>query len=187
MSLSPIFPWYFLPLLPLIVRFVILWRYKHLFKEDLDRKAAALEAHQDYLLPLAGFSFAGVIALTVAVSDQTRKELELSTFYVIVGFLGYLSALNIQGYKFSHWEDQIADALIDGASLSLVLSIIFIITNYKYSGPYKVLIIIVGIGAWLFDYVLRMRYLRKMFSGKQTNLETTSEKSPLKKEADDER
>ncbi|MBW2620863.1 MAG: hypothetical protein JRC56_05985 [Deltaproteobacteria bacterium] len=85
-------------------------------EEEQDR-----ESHRSHILTLAGFSFTGLLA--IAVLDATLvQDFRFAVYYLLVSFLCYLSALNFQGYKSKRWHDQLATALMDVASLSLMIN-----------------------------------------------------------------
>lgn len=135
-----------------------------LSEEELDRKS-----HRSYILALAGFSFAGLLAL-VLLDYSLKQNFLLSIYYMLLSFLFYIFSLNLQGYKSTRVQDQFATMLSESATLCMILSILGILFQsteiyFKYSMCTLALMI------WLFDHYLRIRfqwiYLKKKLEVQQ--------------------
>ena len=99
---------------------------------------------------LAGFSFSALLALTVVDAKVGDINLQFTTYYTLLSFLSYLSAFNLQNYKLRKWHEQLDNALMEAASLSLLLAISSIIlvsnddrTLYKYG------MVLLALGIWV--------------------------------------
>ncbi len=70
---------------------------------------------------------------------------------------GGTAALNIQGYKHVRWQDHLGDALMESASLCLILSAVVVIRD-TYADPfYAGWITFLAIMVWGVDFVVRLR------------------------------
>ena len=115
------------------------------------------ESHSSHILALAGFSFTGLLA--IAVLDATLlQDFHYAVYYLLVSFLCYLSALNFQGYKSKRWHDQLATALMDAASLSLIMSIISILKIRPFSAFFVSILSAIALIIWGVDHILRVRF-----------------------------
>lgn len=122
----------------------------------LDTGEQDSDAHRTVILALAGFSFLGVVSLA-AIDASLHKTLQVAVYYVLVSFLAYMAALNIQGYKHFRWQDQLGDALMESASLCLILSAVVVIRD-TYDDPfYAGWITFLAIMVWGVDFVVRLR------------------------------
>lgn len=147
-----------LPLLvPLLTRFALYLRFRQYMNKDLPPKARDIEAHRTLILGLAGFSFAGLLGLAVA-DAALQDDLRLSVFFLLVSFLSYLWALNLQGYKFARWQDLFSDTLLDLASLALILSIVGIVFTTNTDTFFKTSITLFAVIVWGVDHALRVYY-----------------------------
>ena len=116
--------WYplpFIPFIPFITRGILSLRFRPKMSETLAEDENDRESHRTLILALAAFSFAALLA--IAVLDTTTQRFRLPTYYLLISFLSYYFALNLQGYKFARWHDQLGDALVEAASLSLILAV----------------------------------------------------------------
>jgi hypothetical protein len=120
--------WYSIPFLPLSTQLVFIatggsWMREHLPSEEQDR-----EQHRSLILGMAGFSFTGLVALVV-LDSTVQQNLELPIYCLFLSFLGYLSAMNLQSYKFFRWIDHVSDGLRDTAGFSLVLAVVQVVSR----------------------------------------------------------
>lgn len=157
--------WSLLVLFPVATRFALgmrFWRHVGdvLPKEQLDR-----ETHRQYILTLAGFSFTALIA--IAVLDRAlRQNFALPTLYLLLSFMLFLLAANVQGYKARRWQDDFASAATEAATLGMILSIIAILFTGDLVAQGGRIIAILGVGIWLLDHIIRLRieysYLKEL-------------------------
>ena len=98
-----------------------------LTEEEQDR-----EAHRSHILALAGFSFSGLLALVV-LEAALLQGLHVAIYCLLLSFLFYMFALNLQGYKARRWQDQVATATMDVASLALILSVLSILHYQSFN------------------------------------------------------
>lgn len=147
---------YAVPFIPLVVRSLISVALRRAMAVPLDEGEQDSDAHRTVILALAGFSFLGVVSLA-AIDASLHKTLQVAVYYVLVSFLAYMAALNIQGYKHFRWQDQLGDALMESASLCLILSAVAVIRD-TYADPfYAGWITFLAIMVWGVDFVVRLR------------------------------
>ena len=152
MSIGSFF-WYAAPAIPIITRGVVSLKFRRYMAEIMPEEENDRDTHTTYILALAGFSFSALLALVV-VDSQVKKQMDLNVpiFYLLASFLCYYFALNLQGYKFRRWHDQIGDALIDSAGLSLMLSVAHVALKTSYG----IWIAVVAFAVWLVDHGIRI-------------------------------
>ena len=157
--------WYplpFIPFIPFITRGILSLRFRPKMSETLAEDENDRESHRTLILALAGFSFAALLA--IAVLDTTTQRFRLPTYYLLISFLSYYFALNLQGYKFSRWHDQLGDALVEAASLSLILAVMAIVWVSYPNELFTWAVSVLALGVWLADHIIRLslsaRYLR---------------------------
>ena len=150
-------PWlYLLPLLPVATRFAIGLYWTWLMPVALPEEAQERDTQRSVILALAGFSFTAVAALAV-LDTGARPSLQLSIWYALASFVSYLGALNLQSYKYRLWQDELATALIEVGSLSLVLTLVTLLTTAKLEGWFLWTAISLAVGAWLIDHGVKLR------------------------------
>jgi hypothetical protein len=74
-------------------------------------------ANRTFILTLAGFSFSALPALSIYDSRVPGSPLRLEVYYLLVSFLCYYAAMNLQKYPFGGWHQQADVALMESASL----------------------------------------------------------------------
>jgi hypothetical protein len=163
---------YLLPLIPIFSRAVLCLRFKHQMNEVLPEEAADREAHRALILPLAGFSFTGLIGLIV-VDAALRLNYKVAIYYLLVSFLAFMLSLNVQGYKSTRCHDQISTGIMDSGSLSLVLAACYLIWWQAFGVSFSVTLIVIASGAWLADHVKRVslmwRHLSRLSQRREVN------------------
>jgi hypothetical protein len=122
-----------------------------LTNEELDK-----ESHRTYIMTLAGFSFSGLLAMVI-LDAALRQDFRFSIYYLFMSFIGYVFALNLQSYKAKRWQDQLAIASMDMASLCLILSILSILMTKNFSPAFACTMSIMAISIWLIDHSFRFR------------------------------
>jgi hypothetical protein len=146
---------YALPAVPIMLRCILICRFRAYMKEALsDRERAATE-HRSVILALAGFSFSGALALPAYGAAANRNVL-LPTFFVVVSFLCYLAALNAQAYKHVRWHDQLTSGVADCALLSLVLAVLVMVALLQPPVVYSAAVIALSLLVWGVDLVIRL-------------------------------
>ncbi len=138
--------WYFLPLVPLLPRLVLvlilrpeLWRLLGEDERDTD-------AHRETALMLASFSITFVAGLAV-VGGLLVKDLLPAIYYAAVSFFCFLTTASLQEHKFYYWIDQLSDGLLETAYSLLALSAVWLLAAvYSWSsGPVIVVIVIASV------------------------------------------
>jgi hypothetical protein len=117
------------------------------------------------LVALSGFSFAGLIGLVALPGDLLGRQ--LSIWYVLLSFLSYLAALNLQGYKALRWHDHAGDALSDIASLGLIASVLAFVLKSDFALPFRIAATSIAAVAWGLDFVLRLRFTATYLNAKE--------------------
>lgn len=150
--------WYVAPFTAFLTRGVLCLWFRSDMSEVLTEDEQDREAHRTHILALAGFSFSALLALVILEATM-RAQLQLAIYYLLVSFLCFLSALNIQGYKARRWQDQLGTALVDAATLSLVLSVVNVLYVQRLGSPrFAMLASAAALLAWVVDHVLRVRF-----------------------------
>lgn len=123
--------------------------------EELPEEAQERDVQRAFILSLAGFSFTAVAGL--AVLDATiRVTLQLPTWYVLLSFVAFVSALNMQSYKSKRWHNQFATALLEVGTLSLMLALAALLFNASFSILFQWIATIITLAAWLIDHLFRL-------------------------------
>ncbi len=129
-------------------------------EEENDR-----ESHRSLILALAGFSFSGLLAFIV-LDGTLRQDFHLTVFFLLLSFLSYFLALNLQGYKSRRWHDQLGNALMDSASLSLILAIISVFLAFQINSVFYVILAFGAFSIWALDHIIKLKILSKFLRTK---------------------
>ena len=78
-------------------------------------------------------------------------------FFLLVSFLTYLWALNLQGYKAYRWQGEAATALSETGSLCLVLALVSLLVSSKFGKPFVFATSLLAIAVWFIDHAMRIR------------------------------
>jgi hypothetical protein len=146
---------YLLPLVPLLTRGAISLVYYKFMSTFLDEEAKQRGDYRTVILGLMGFSLASLLALTVVEAHAAQMFFD-PVYYMLVSFLGFYLALNIQSYKDNEWQDQLGAALMDVATLSFFLSIVSLFFTSNQDDFYKYLLTALALGTWLADHLIRL-------------------------------
>jgi hypothetical protein len=157
---------YFLPGLPIAPRLALAWRFRKFMRETLPEAERARSEHRTVILALTGFSFSGALALP-AYGFAAQSNVLLPTFYVVLSFVCYLGALNVQGYKFLRWHDQTASGLADIATFSLILTVLGMILLLQASFTYVAFLAILSLLVWGVDLGIRLYSWISYFRAKE--------------------
>jgi cytochrome oxidase assembly protein ShyY1 len=151
-----------LPVFPFLVRWVIIRHFKNEMVVAQTEEQNERDTHRNLTIALAGFSFQGVIALAI-VNNWAGQDLNYAVYYLLISFLCYFSALNLQGYKFLAWHDQIGDAFLESGSLSLMLSIAGVVLS-KGVTWFGLAISAIALMVWGADFAIRVNLNWKYLS-----------------------
>lgn len=131
----------------------------------LPEPAQDRDANRGYILSLAGFSFTAVAALIV-LDATTKVTLQLPIWFVLVSFLSFLASLNLQSYKSTRWQNQLAAALLEAGTLSLVLAIIALLFGATFDRVFQFAAATLALLTWAVDHSVRLwidnRYLTEV-------------------------
>lgn len=150
------------PLIPLATRCLMCVGWYWQMQTVLGEQAQDRDFARTTILSLAGFAFTAVAGLSV-VSDGKNPNLELAVWYVTTSFIAYICSLNLQAYKATRWQNQIAQGLVEAGNLALLAALVAMIQGTDFSSRMKLLVVLFASSAWLTDHVIRllidMRYL----------------------------
>ncbi|MDB5785450.1 hypothetical protein [Caballeronia mineralivorans] len=146
---------YFLPAIPLVTRLVLCLRWRKQMTVQLPEEAQERDLQRTFIFSLAGFSFTAVAGLAV-LDGAVRVSLQLPTWNVLASFVSLVSALNVQSYKSSRWQNQLATALLEVGTLSLMLALVALLFSASFGCAYQWMATVVTLGSWLADHLIRM-------------------------------
>lgn len=149
------FIFYIIPIFPLIIRFLFISVMKGNLKEILKEEENDRAEIRSYILALGGFSFTALVGFIV-LEPAIKQNIQFSIYYVFISFISYFFALNLQGYKSKRWHDIISDALIETASLCLILTVISLLFVSNLNEMFTYIISILAIFIWLIDFIIRL-------------------------------
>jgi len=89
--------------------------------KDLPEEAQERDLQRTFIFSLAGFSFTAVAGMAV-LEGAVRVSLQLPAWYVLVSFVALITSLNIQSYKSSRWQGQIATRVASHALSAIDVS-----------------------------------------------------------------
>ena len=157
---------------PFVMRGILCLAYASVAKELLGDKERQTDAHRSFITSMAGFSFTALMGLVV-VQEVSKHGLLLPIAALTWSFLGYMSALNLQGYKFTRFRDQVSDALMESASLALLLAISLVLWSTDAVSPVKVIVSMASAFVWLVDYLIRFSLAQRTFRDRLDAIELT--------------
>lgn len=161
------FGWeYIVPLVPLLTRFALGLYWHGLMSETLPEKAQERDLHRATILGLAGFSFTAAAGLAV-LDASTLASLQLPIWYVMVSFVSFIGALNLQSYKATRAQDQLATALIEVGTLSLTLTLVTLLLGAKFAPWFNCSASFLALGAWGLDHTIRLRIEHSYFAERE--------------------
>lgn len=149
--------WYLAPGIPLLSRGILLIRHHGLAFEQLSEEELDRDAHLGVLLTLTGFSFSAVVAL-VLLEPSVEVDLGVPVYLVFLSFIALLLASNLQGYKSSRWQDQLATAFSEAGMLSLILALAALLVGGEFSLFLELFLPCLGVGVWAIDHAVRLRF-----------------------------
>jgi hypothetical protein len=145
-----------IPMGPILVRAIVALCHRPMLDESLSEEELARDQHRSVILTLEGFSFTGVLGLAV-LDRASGNDFGMAIYFLLVAFLGYHFPRNLQSYKHKRWHDLAGDALMDAASLSLILSIVSVIRVAEVEIGLQRTLSVIAIGFWLLDFAIRVR------------------------------
>ena len=112
---------YLFPLLPFLTRSFLL-KYHSRLSPRVSKGERDVEANRASLVGFLSLTFAGLLAVTIA-DAKLKLNQPLPVYYILVSFLCYYLAYNLQAYTYRRWVYHFAQTLITSAALSLMLCI----------------------------------------------------------------
>lgn len=144
---------YFLPFFPCIVYIFLLISVKDVLTGTLSSDERDTDRNRTVIGLMAGFAFAGITAISVLKNEQKVEfGLEASLYYLVISFLCYLVAINLEAYKFFVYLSILGDLLVDIADLSLLCCVLSFVFIAGYSERTKWLILGFVTLVWLLHY-----------------------------------
>jgi hypothetical protein len=162
--LNTVWP-YLLPAIPFLIRVTCAARYRSFMSEALPEEEREPGERRRQILALSGFSFTAALGLP-AYGVSANVDIAVPTYYVILSFLCYLGALNIQSYKFYRWQDQLASALADTGALCLLLSIMAMVQLLAPPMAYSVFLGVIALNVWSSNLFARLCAWSSFFNGR---------------------
>ena len=146
---------YALPAAPAIIRFFVALHFSGYMRAVLPEDAMQRMDHRTVLVALAAISFAGLFAIVVlpVVADR-----QLPVWFMLISFLFFLAALNLQGYKARRWHDWAGDALFEGATLALLGAVAAVASKSEFPVGFRVAAVVAAVIVWLTDFTLRIYF-----------------------------
>ena len=172
---------YAAPVLPAAVRLILAVRYRRFMAESLESNEQQQDEHRTVILALSGFSFTAALALP-AYGVSATVDVLLPTFYVVLSFLCYVGALNMQAYKYARWNDQVASGLADVASFCLLAATIGMVSLLSPPPLYFLFLALVAFVVWASDVYVRMRAWSSYFNARQEFEPKGDQRCPDRKE-----
>jgi len=155
--------WFLIPLFPLLTRLIfIIFRFRNMMSEILSENELDRDSYRNYILALTGFSFSGLLAVTL-LEATVIQGFYITIYYLFISFLLFLLSLNYQSYKARRWQDQLSTAFTEIALLSLILSVISVLFLKEFDYSFSISLSILACIIWSFDHfsriILQSKYL----------------------------
>lgn len=163
---------YAVPFVPVLTRLCLAVRYRKQMRDVLSDAERQVETHRALIVAMMGFSFSALLALTIVDARAADINLGFPVFCLLVSFLAYFLAFNIQAYKFFRWLDLASDALIGAATLSLMLCLAAVAFAYdahrgEHHGLHWLAIAVPAVIVWAIDDFVRLSLTRREFSRRE--------------------
>ncbi len=132
---------------------------------DLPELAQERDIHRGYIFSLAGFSFTAVTGLLV-LEASIKIKLQLAIWFVLISFLAFIASLNLQSYKSTRWQNQLATSLQESGTLSLVLALCSLLISSSFDPVFQWVAVLLSGLTWSVDHCVRLwlehRYLNEV-------------------------
>jgi hypothetical protein len=146
---------YLLPIFPLLSFAILILVFRPTITQELPEGRRIPTTLRLLTIVLAAFSYAGLLGLA-AISATIPLRFDLPIYYLLVGFLAYYVSVNVQAYQFRRWHEQLAMALLDVGSLSLILAALATIIAAPYPQGYRVILSLAAFLVWYLDHLVRV-------------------------------
>jgi hypothetical protein len=158
-------PYFLLPVVPAVSRLGLCVRFRGLLHDGIPDDWLNTDQNLVVLIGIAGFSFTGVVGITVLESATRRQELQLPIFFLLVSFLCSLSGINLESYRFDVFRFLAGDILYDASIFCLIASIVTIVIMARYPLSFMLFVTLIAFAAWSGDHLLRVRYTNHVLVG----------------------
>jgi hypothetical protein len=156
---------FWIPILPLLSRLMLVLRHRVQMKKYLSEKELDRDSHREYIAAMAGFSFTALIAL-ILLDASFKDSFRLPIYYLVLSFLAYVFALDLQGYKAKRWQDEVGTAAMDVGSLCLMLSIVVLLVTQVNDSLFSCPLSVLAIGIWLLHHILHISFEHQYLSAR---------------------
>ncbi|HQR52450.1 MAG TPA: hypothetical protein PLZ79_04210 [Burkholderiales bacterium] len=163
---------YLIPAFPVLTTAMIALRFSRLMKKALTPERWNPARSRTVSLSMAGFSFTGVVGIAV-LQESIQKTLELPMYYLVLSFLCYLCAANLESYKFFVSRQMISHALTESASLSLTCAVVSVVFLGGYGQPFTLILLAIAVVGWLGNHALVAFYVFRVFTKEEKQNDTT--------------
>ena len=160
---------FWIPILPFCSRLMLILKHRALMQEKLSEAELDRDSHREYIAAMAGFSFTALIAL-ILLDANFKAAFRLPIYYLLLSFLAYIFALNLQGYKATRWQDEVGTASMDVGSLCLILSIVVLLVTQVNDSLFSCLLSVLAIGIWLLHHILHISFEHRFLSERRVAL-----------------
>ena len=157
---------YLLPLLPFFTRGIVATVFYPVLSADLEPEEQQRGDYRTLVIGLMPISFAGLIALTIFDAKVASSNLGFAGYYMLLSFLAFFLVLNIQSYKDREWIGQLGNAVLDAATLSMLLSIVAILFSGQQPVFFKSIFVTTALGVWSIDHAVRLHKETLVLMGK---------------------
>jgi hypothetical protein len=154
-----------LPLTPLFTRGAVSLVFNKFMSTILTDEVKQRQDIRTIVLAFMGFSSASLLALTVVEARAALMSF-YPVYYMLISFIGFYLALNIQSYKNHEWQGQLGAVLLDVGTLSFLLSVVSIFRLSGQNNFYKNLFTGLALGAWLIDHLIRLIEEKRVYQDK---------------------
>jgi len=146
--------WYAIPWIPFLTRSLLSLVYRQHMRETLPEEALDRDSYRTMILAFAGFSFTGLLGVAVVDSMVRYLDLRMSSYFLMVSFVTFLAAYDLQGYKCFRWQDQLGDALVESARLALIFSVL--VVEARHANPAFMVVTMGALVLFSVDHLTRL-------------------------------
>lgn len=153
------------PFAPAAIRGLCLIPFRRLLPVTLGEPVLAREEHRNYIIALAGFTFAGLVALVV-LDAANIGAMMFPIYDLFVSFVCFTSALSLQHYKATRWQDQLGTALADVGAFAQYVAVLNLLQLSHLPPLLLALLFAASLAAWLADFrarlLIELRYFQHL-------------------------
>ncbi len=151
-------------LLPLTIRFFVMWKFRLKLSLLLSEEERAREIYRPYIYAYLAISTAVLLALTIA-NAKGEIHLKDAVFCAVISFIGFELALSMQTYKFKEFQHQLIEGIIDTARLALFLTVIAVLHSVYGLNIFSTIIMTLLTASYSMDFIIKLRYNWQILKG----------------------